>query len=247
MAKNYTTAEINIKGHPLEVRVYKEFRDSYRYSIGKKYIILRMPYGTDVGPLMEIQLGKLRQWVDERIRETPGILNRLVPRIYRHEEELRVMGDVYTLNITESIRKTVTAKISGSTIFIKCPSNAKEKSKQDGIREVIIKLMNKAYLPVIKHRVFQINDRFFREPIENVTLKYNTSNWGSCSSIRNINLSSRLLLTNRDVIDYVIVHELAHLKEMNHSKAFWDIVERVMPDYQKYEDWLDDNGTECYF
>lgn len=247
MAKKYSTHYITINDQKLEVRVYQEFRDSLRYSIGKKYIILRMPYGAGLGPLMDIELAKLKRWVQKSLKESPGLLKRLVPRVYRHGEELKVMGDVYILDIEESIRKNVTAKIVGNKIKIKCPSNAKEKSKQDAIRGVIIKLINKAYLPVITHRVNQINDRFFHEPLERVFLKYNTSNWGSCSSARNINLSSRLLLTNRDVIDYVIVHELSHLKVMDHSPAFWKVVEDVMPDYQRCEDWLDEFGAECNF
>ncbi len=247
MAKKYSTHYITLNDKKLEVRVYQEFRNSLRYSIGKKYIILRMPYGAGLGPLMDLELEKLKRWVKKAVKESPGILDQLIPRVYRHGEELKVMGDVYLLDIEESLRKTVTAKIVGKKIMIKCPSNAKEKAKQDAIRGVIIKLINKAYLPVVTHRVNQINDRFFHEPLNSVSLKYNTSNWGSCSSQRNINLSSRLLLTNRDVIDYVIVHELSHLKVMDHSPAFWKIVEQVMPGYQKCEDWLDEYGAECNF
>lgn len=245
--KKYSTHYITINGKELEVRVYQEFRNSYRYSIGKNHIILRMPYGAGLGPLMMIELQKLKKWVTESMEDNPGLLDRLVPRIYKHGEELKVMGDAYILDITESIRKNVTAKIAGNKILIKCPSNAKEKAKQNAIRGVIIKLINKAYLPVVTQRVNQINDRFFHEPLEKVSLKYNTSNWGSCSTQRNINLSSRLLLTNRDVIDYVIVHELSHLKVMDHSPAFWKVVEGVMPDYQRCEDWLDEYGADCNF
>ena len=247
MAGKYNTHHITVNNQPLDVRVYAEFRDSIRYSIGKNYIIMRLPHGAGFGPLMERELGKLQKWVAARLKESPGLWAQLVPRVYEHGETLNVMGDVYQLEIERSIRKNITAKIKGDKIVIKCPSNAKIKAQQDGIRGVIIKLINKAYLPVITHRVHQINDRFFHEPLENVFLKYNTSNWGSCSSQRNINLSSRLLLTNRDVIDYVIVHELSHLKVMDHSPAFWKIVEQVMPDYQKCEDWLDTYGTNCHF
>ena len=247
MAGKYSTHHFNINDQALEVRVYQEFRDSIRYSIGKKYIIMRIPHGVGIGPLLERELIKLKRWVTARLKESPGLWAQLVPRVYRHGEQLTVMGDTYELEIETSIRKNITAKIKGNKIVIKCPSNAKQRAVQDGIRSVIIKLINKAYLPVITHRVHQINDRFFHEPLENVFLKYNTSNWGSCSSQRNINLSSRLLLTNRDVIDYVIVHELSHLKVMDHSPSFWKIVERVMPDYQRCEDWLDEFGTNCHF
>lgn len=56
--------------------------------------------------------------------------------------------------------------------------------------------------------------------------------WGSCSAKKNLNFSWRLIMAGDDVIDYVVVHELAHIKEMNHSARFWAEVERVLPDYQ---------------
>jgi len=57
--------------------------------------------------------------------------------------------------------------------------------------------------------------------------------WGSCSSKRSLNFSWRLIMAEEEVIDYVIVHELAHILEMNHSEQFWAIVEKVLPDYRK--------------
>ncbi|MDR0222362.1 MAG: M48 family metallopeptidase [Oscillospiraceae bacterium] len=57
--------------------------------------------------------------------------------------------------------------------------------------------------------------------------------WGSCSANGSVNFSWRLIMADDGVIDYVIVHELAHLTEMNHSKRFWAVVERVLPDYRE--------------
>jgi predicted metal-dependent hydrolase len=65
--------------------------------------------------------------------------------------------------------------------------------------------------------------------------------WGSCSSNGNINFSWRLVMAPRQVIDYVVVHELAHLIQMNHSKRFWKIVERILPLYKEYKLWLKNN------
>ena len=57
--------------------------------------------------------------------------------------------------------------------------------------------------------------------------------WGSCSGKKSLNFSWRLIMADDDVIDYVVVHELAHLTEMNHSARFWAIVESILPDYQR--------------
>ena len=75
-----------------------------------------------------------------------------------------------------------------------------------------------------------------------ITIRNQRSRWGSCSSKGNLNFNCLLMLTPPEVIDYVVVHELCHRLEMNHSKYFWEEVERVLPDYKKCEKWLKANG-----
>lgn len=62
--------------------------------------------------------------------------------------------------------------------------------------------------------------------------------WGSCSNRGSLNFSWRLIMADHDTIDYVIIHELAHLREMNHSPRFWIIVEKFAPDYKKSKEHL---------
>ena len=92
-----------------------------------------------------------------------------------------------------------------------------------------------------------INKHYFGHAVKSLRLKYNKSNWGSCSNSGNINLSTRLLMAPQWVLDYVIVHELAHMNEMNHSKKYWTIVEKVYPEYKKAEKWLKAYGSTCDF
>ena len=66
--------------------------------------------------------------------------------------------------------------------------------------------------------------------------------WGSCSAGGNLNFPYRLVMAPPVIIDYVIVHELLHILERNHSRRFWKEVEKVMPGYRKYRAWLKDNG-----
>lgn len=66
--------------------------------------------------------------------------------------------------------------------------------------------------------------------------------WGSCSPKGNLNFSWRLIMAPLSVIDYVVVHELAHLEQKNHSKVFWNIIKMLLPNYEKSKDWLKNNG-----
>ena len=75
-----------------------------------------------------------------------------------------------------------------------------------------------------------------------ITIRNQRSKWGSCSSKGNLNFNCLLMLAPRQVVTYVVVHELAHRKHMDHSPAFWAEVEAILPDYRESVRWLKTNG-----
>lgn len=77
-----------------------------------------------------------------------------------------------------------------------------------------------------------------------ITIRQQKTRWGSCSIRGNLNFNWKLALMPQDILDYVVVHELAHRREMNHSPAFWKIVEEVLPDYKERRKWLKEHGKE---
>lgn len=77
-----------------------------------------------------------------------------------------------------------------------------------------------------------------------ITIRNQKTRWGSCSSKGNLNFNCLLMLTPPEVIDYVVVHELCHRKEMNHSEAFWAEVEKILPYYKEQVKWLKENGGQ---
>ena len=96
----------------------------------------------------------------------------------------------------------------------------------------------KAYLPQrVRYYAGKMSVSYGR-----ITIRNQRTRWGSCSGKGNLNFNCLLMLMPEAVIDYVVVHELCHRIEMNHSKRFWDQVARVLPDYRSQKDWLRQNG-----
>lgn len=75
-----------------------------------------------------------------------------------------------------------------------------------------------------------------------ITIKNQKTRWGSCSSKKNLNFNYRLAYMPQEILDYVVIHELAHLRHMNHSKQFWALVEQYLPDYRERRRWLKEYG-----
>ena len=77
-----------------------------------------------------------------------------------------------------------------------------------------------------------------------ITIRSQRSRWGSCSSKGNLNFNCLLMLCPEEVRDYVVIHELCHLIEFNHSRRFWSLVEKQMPEYEVWKKWLKTHGSE---
>ena len=89
---------------------------------------------------------------------------------------------------------------------------------------------NKAY-ELINERILYFNQSG-EYPVGNVSIKNQKTRWGSCSGKRNLSFNYKLLFMPENLRDYIIIHELCYLKEMNHSKNFWNLVVERVPDYK---------------
>lgn len=99
--------------------------------------------------------------------------------------------------------------------------------------------MQAEFPPKVREYADKIGVRYGR-----ITIRIQKTRWGSCSSKGNLNFNCLLMLSPKEVQDYIIVHELCHRIEMNHSARFWQLVENYMPDYKKCEKWLKTEGRK---
>ncbi|MBR5127551.1 MAG: M48 family metallopeptidase [Roseburia sp.] len=183
---------------------------------------------------------EILKWIKSKtawiIRQREKLLNQQrvnPPKRYVTGEKFSYLGCEYELEIRISEGRAGLVRILENKLVVF--------SKTDS-EETVQKILNSWYVEQAKIWIPK-RVRFFaglmRESYKNITIKNQKKRWGSCSSDRNLNFNWRLIMMPEDVIDYVVVHELCHLKQMNHSKAFWNEVEKMLPDYKIRKKWLD--------
>jgi len=243
--KKYS-ATIQADGLELPVEISLERRRDTRFGVTGKRITLRMPVGVQP-EFIHQQLQELQGWVSRVFVDKPVLREAFAGKNYTTGDVLRVGKRQYHLEVQLQDRATHTARLIGNTISLQLAAKATDAHRSRSIKTLLSRVVAGDFQAEINRRVHDWNDRTFRQPIKSINLKYNHTNWGSCSAHNNVNLSTRLLFAPDEVQDYVILHELAHLVELNHSDRFWALVEKYMPDYQEKEKWLKVNRAKCDF
>ncbi|MGI5912195.1 MAG: M48 family metallopeptidase [Syntrophomonadaceae bacterium] len=129
-------------------------------------------------------------------------------------------------------------QIKDSNIIILTSEDDKEKMKQT----LELWYRQKAREKILE-RISLYESIIVRVP-GRIVIKSQKCRWGSCSSRGNLNFNWRLVMAPVEVIDYIVVHEMCHLIELNHSYRFWSLVAQVMPNYKQNKQWLEKNGAK---
>lgn len=237
---------IHIEGVALPVRVALDLASGHFYSLSARRITLRLPITASEGMIRDY-LHTVQEWVVQQFEKHPTYREAYLGKQFQHGETLLVGERRYTLSLNLKDRVTSTAKLVGDTICLELNENLNSWQRTRTAKTLLSRIVAKDFQTEISNRVAEINAHTFQQTIRSINLKYNHSNWGSCSRSGNVNLSTRLLFAPRYVQDYVILHELAHLIEMNHSDRFWALVAHYMPNYKDAEKWLKVNRAKCDF
>jgi len=166
-------------------------------------------------------LGKLAIW---RGRQVPA-------QSWDDGASLPYLGGALTLRLQDG--KRVLAELAGTElrVSVRVPG-------EEAVRRAVVAWYRKAALAHLAHRAFFFSRLAVLAP-PRVRLSSALSRWGSCNSRREVRLSWRLVKVAPALVDYVVCHELAHLRHMNHSREFWAEVARLCPDYKRLRDELE--------
>ena len=200
---------------------------------GESEILVSAPYFT---PVKEINrfVEEKQNWINKIIQKQKEDAVKNKAKEYKAGEHFLYLGQSYPLEVFFEPFENAGVVFWSNRFYL----NAREDI--DLKKYYFISWYKKKANEYINQRIVFLN-RMLKLRHENIRITSAKSRWGSCSEDNNLAFSFRLIMAPPDIIDYVIVHELMHIKEKNHSPKFWQRVAAVMPAYKKHRRWLKDN------
>lgn len=167
-------------------------------------------------------------WVRQKLR-------RNIVKTPNEENKISILGKSYQIIHTDSSENQ--ARLQGDKLEIYCSKVLKKISI-----EIFLKKKLLAEIKTLAETISKKHNLIY----SNIRIMENVTRWGSCSSRGNLSFNWRIVFAPGEVLKYLVAHEMAHLKEMNHSENFWNLVEDIYPKYQPAKLWLKRNGKSLY-
>ncbi|MFC2026169.1 M48 family metallopeptidase [Chloroflexota bacterium] len=193
-------------------------------------LVIRAPKRTTNAQIKKLVQDK-SDWIRKKQDQVKLQYQESQPKRYVDGEKFLFLGKTYPLTIVKGVEPSL---VLNKRFYLSAPGT------KNG-EPLFTAWYKKRAREIIPARV-ELYASKFRLHYERVRITSAKKRWGSCSSAGNLNFSWRLVMAPIPVIDYVVIHELAHLINKNHSKAYWGTVKRMMPDYKQYVIWLKENG-----
>lgn len=206
-----------------------------------KGVRILAPYRATEQQLREV-VEKKASWILNSIRKLEHVKEEVPERTFVNGDILFLLGMKYILKIERKIdARSISVQCKDSNMIVTIPYHIFEEEQKEAVKQALIHWYREQARDIVNERIAMYSQKMGVQPAK-IVIKQQKTRWGSCSTKKNININWRIIMAPIQVVDYVIVHELAHLKEMNHSTRFWSLVGNVMPDYKEYRDWLKENG-----
>jgi predicted metal-dependent hydrolase len=197
-------------------------RRGVRFRVDDRGLAVSAPL-TMPQPRIEALLRESEKWIVRKVAQWSG--RRVAPLEWRDGARLPWLGGHLTLRVAHGTRAR--SRREGGELWVSAPAGDTE-----AIRRAVGRWYRTVAGDVLKSRTHALAEAAgLAQP--KVMISPARTRWGSCNTRREVRLAWRLVKAPPDLVDYVICHELAHLRHMDHSRSFWDEVERQCPDYRR--------------
>ncbi len=237
---------IELQGQTVHYSVRKSARAkriSLRFDVARGFQLV-YPLRVHQPTPSEVFIQK-QAWVLKALEQMRAYQKMRYERRYEQGASFPFLGENLSLNLIEQDdQEMVWVRRFEDRLEVKL--SAAFMDNTDVIRAAIenfYRLEAKDYLPPRTRELADMHGFTYHK----IRIKNQKTRWGSCSAKRNLNFNMRLMMTPPEAIDSVIIHELCHLRVMNHSKAFWKLVEKHCPDYRKWQQWFKENEYYLIF
>lgn len=227
------TLDVDGRVLPVQVREHdRATRLTLRIVPGGKALRVTTPPHVRDAEIDEF-VSRNRNWVAARIARLPQTV------VLGDGAELSYLGLQHRIERTNKLRGVVAAVERDGSRFLLVPGEAGQTGRKlhAFFRQQARTLLNEA---VARHSA-SLGVR-----PKSIRITDSKSRWGSCSTTRTLSFSWRIVLAPPEVLDYLAAHEVAHLREMNHSKAFWNLVRQVCPQMERHKQWLRRHGATLH-
>lgn len=237
------TLQLSLNGEPLQILVKRRHR--------QKYIRLRVSGTGEVVVSAPSRTSKteIRRAVDGKSEWISGCLKRVLQGLEETDplKQVFYQGIRYSVRIIYRNKERFSASFSDKdkTLLIKAPKtheSLEENKKRDALEGAIAKTLKRRASEKLRETAAEISSEIDL-PFKRLYIRNQRTRWGSSSSLGNISLNWRLIMAPAEVQRYLIIHELVHQLQLNHSEQFWREVHRYCPDFRSSEAWLKEHRT----
>ena len=199
-------------------------------------VTLLAPHRSSLQDIYQV-LEKKQRWIETQLNKLPSLKS----VNYQNGDIFLIQGESYTLRVKHENEAKVSK--TDESIILSLPKAHDHVTYR---KELLSKWYQSAAYQNMMPR-FRHFQKLLNVCPNKITFGLRKSRWGSCSSKQNITINWLLVMSPQNIQDYVIVHELCHILEMNHSRRFWALVESILSDYQSSRIWLKEHGHTLFF
>jgi predicted metal-dependent hydrolase len=214
--------------------------------VDKDEITIRAPFDKSISEIEKILDDKIR-WILKKQREDEDSTREIISPTFLPNSTLPYLGKNYTIRIMvrdkEEKQNSIEIVNDNLLVFVEAFDIHMDKELlKNKIRYLYNKWLNQKAKEIFVIKINKYSKIIGINPPEKIVLKNLKNRWGSVTKKDTLNLNRNLIKASDDIINYIIIHELCHLKIPGHSHTFWSFLKQFVPDYQKKIDWLNRNS-----
>jgi len=226
--------------------IRKSLRAKYvSISVGTDGVQVVAPVSMEDNEIIQLVENK-KEWIFQKLESNRQRLTQIrVERKFISGEKIMFRGEHYPIKVQEHEDRYCSIDFTNDQFLVSINKDIPQEKRQETIRLKLEQWYIGKAKELIHERLKLFTDKI-RVHVNMVRFKNQKTRWGSCSQKGNLNFNWKLVMAPTYIADYVVVHELCHLRQMNHSKEFWQLVESQIPDYKERRNWLKKNGVILY-